>query len=371
MFFLLIVPSFSTWWEYDESTFQEKVKNSLDMPIFALCYSPYCPHCHGLPEGLKKYSEGLGNRTDFLITSINCQVSYGCRHFHIPGTPVMALVIGSNWRYWPITGERGPEGWDRWINETIRANLREVKDDNELNVAKLEPKDGGSTFYLEVGDENHPFIDSLRNYSRYFRIFNDSFVYRINKNLTEPKLVAYRTPHCTKEFKGSITDLEKFFEANKYGLYHRYDYNEFAHLSSREKVAIYVNEGGITNAQRNGLMKLSQHYCDKVTFGWTNIDDEKQILKLSKKQKVDVPFLYVVDRKIRCERVWMKKLLSAHYELFPSILKGDCYGTMKTTKSNIPKDRLTIVFAVAGVIVGLIVSALSVVPLKTLRTMLK
>ena len=122
----------STWIEYSDLKWKSLVDNSFNLPIFALCFSPYCPHCVGLPEGFKRYSDGLGNRTDLLIVTINCMKQYGCAHFHIRGTPTIALVVGNEWQYWPRSPERGPEGWDRWVNQSLAPNLRKIETDEEI-----------------------------------------------------------------------------------------------------------------------------------------------------------------------------------------------------------------------------------------------
>ena len=128
MFSFLIIFGFSTWWDFNGTEFPTKLANSFNHPIFVLCYSPYCPHCVGLPQGLLNYNNSiLGQRTDIDITMIDCyNLARVCYDFHIHGTPYITLILGDNYRYWPSTSERAGPGWDRFINEHIGPNLRQI-----------------------------------------------------------------------------------------------------------------------------------------------------------------------------------------------------------------------------------------------------
>ena len=151
LYFILIQ---STWWDYNYIGLNEKIWNSYKKPIFVLLYSPYCPHCHGLPELIKNYSNNLGNRNDIYITMIDCTNSIGCLHFKNKGTPHLVLIIGNNVRYWPITRKKDHLSWDLFINQSIKSNLKEINDLN-FNLSIQEQYGGGSIFYLETPNINN------------------------------------------------------------------------------------------------------------------------------------------------------------------------------------------------------------------------
>lgn len=295
--FLLYFAS-STWWDFNEAEFPKLVRNSIEKPIFVLCYSPYCPHCMGLPEGFQRYNQGLGNRSDIYITSIDCYNKGGCHHFGIRGTPHIILVLGPSRRYWPDSPERGPEGWDRWINERIGPNLRRVFNDSEIEKAKLEPKDGGTTFLLEVSSDSDPYVDKFRDLSRTFRIYNDTFIYRVT-NTSSPKIYAYYSEFCYNLYEGPISGISTFLDQNKFGVYHRYDTGEYKSLQKQGKKAILLfSEADLSPSQINSIRNLPKDHCNSpYVYGWAQVKDEVTILSLSGVKSVDLPLMCATWRK--------------------------------------------------------------------------
>ncbi|OHT15424.1 hypothetical protein TRFO_42498 [Tritrichomonas foetus] len=288
---------FCTWWNFSENEFPSIVRNSINKPLFALCYSPYCPHCIGLPEGFQNYNKGIGNRSDILITSIDCYNKGGCHHFGIRGTPHIALVLGTRRRYWPACPERGPEGWDRWINERIGPNLRRVHTDEEIEFSKREPTDGGTTFLLEVSSENDEFVETMRQISKTYRIYNDTFVYIVRENVTKdfiPTVYAYYSEFCYHKFQGPISQLKSFIESNKFGVFHRYDSDEFRELNRKNVNAVlFLTDSDPSPSQKDALRLLNKDHCDSgYTFGWANVKDEKNILTATGVKSVDLPLMY-------------------------------------------------------------------------------
>ena len=367
----------STWIEYSDSEWKKLVENSFNLPIFALCYSPYCPHCSGLPEGFKRYDEGLGNRTDILIVTINCMKQYGCAHFHIRGTPNIALVIGNEYQYWPVSPERGPEGWDRWINQSLAPNLRRIETDEELKSAQFEPWDGGTTFYAEVKSEDDPILPILKNHSILFKHYNDTFIYRVKENIKETKLYAYRKPGCQLVFHGDTKSSESvfsFLQKYRFGALHRYSYMEYMQLPSKQKSAIYIVDKHLEEAQRHSLQKLATNECSDIIYGWGSIEQDAKFSKiLNPKEQETTPYLVVQDKAKKCKWVWKKALWRAQKELIPTIScsytqnpktnttshhhnknnnKNDKLG-LSTLPEGIPKKMIII-----GVFIGLFISAI-------------
>lgn len=295
LFFVFWRVAVSTWWNWSQREFKTLVQQSMERPIFVLCYSPYCPHCHGLPEGLMKYNETLAaNRTDILISMIDCYHVRGCGLFGLRGTPHMALVLGTKRRYWPVTSERGPEGWDRWINQQIGPNLRQIYNETELEEAKREPKNGGTTFFLEVSRDDDPFIEHLRKLSKAFRIYNDTFVFRVNESIRKPILHAFYSVHCERTYTGSLSGVKAFLDENKFGVFHRYDTEEFTELEKQGKKALLLmTSGKLTEGQINALQTLTQGHCEAgMTFGWADVEDEQKILSATKVKDSDLPLIY-------------------------------------------------------------------------------
>lgn len=289
--------SIQTWWDFNAREFSEKQMNSFNKPIFNLCYSRYCPHCHGLPEGFRNFAKTLGDRDDIYISMIDCAVSADCGYFRIHGTPNIRIVLGDNVRYWPETGERGPNGWTRFINSWIFPSLRRIYNQTELDQAILEPTDGGTTFFLEVPSESHPWVSKIRNLTVRFKIYNDTFVYRVNETVKKATLYAYRSKYCVEKYDGLDLGLVPFIKYNKFGIYHRYDFTEWDKLhNGHRNNAIFIVKKELTQSQKDSLLELSKDYCKGYNLGWAHVDEhEARILKMANVAQYELPLLKAVN----------------------------------------------------------------------------
>lgn len=307
-----------------------KRKNSHKKPIFVVCYSRYCPHCSGLPEGTVQYSDGVGNRTDMFVTMLDCAVQQReCSIFGLTGTPHMALVIGDKRRYWPRVWKKDGNEWNKFIDLYVYPSLREVKTDDELEQAKREPVDGGTTFHLETPDTDNEYISALRNLSKEFRIYNDTFTYRINKELKEPRLSAFRSPFCETPFSGEVKDLKKFIDKNKFGSMHRYDSDEYKLLRKGKTVMIVVEEE-LKSGHRFALQNVPKDHCDLV-FGWISTKQSKKMLKSLKLNTTDLPIVMYEDHSSKCRAFSKGRALDIGKSGFlASAQKGDLCGKTYT-----------------------------------------
>ena len=297
MFFSFFALTKSTWWNFSESEFPKILEHSFEKPLFHLCFSRYCPHCFGLSDGFINFNKTLGDRDDIFISKIDCAVERGCYLFKIHGTPSIKLVRGKRVRYWIDTGERGANGWTRFINENIGPNLREIFNESQLEDAKVEPKDGGTTFYLETPSENHSWVNEIRKLSKEFRIYNDTFVYKVNKKLKSVKLHAFRSKYCDTEYSGFKFGLRHFIDRNKFGVLHRYDIEEFERLVGFQKAALLIVPKDISDQQKQSLVELSKDHChDGIEIGWANIQDQDaDIIKYVKTSNEHLPLLFSIN----------------------------------------------------------------------------
>ena len=229
---------------------------------------------------------------------IDCALERGCYLFKIHGTPSIKLVMGNNVRYWADTGERGANGWSRFIDSHIGPNLRQIFTDEELEAAKEEPTDGGTTFYLESPSLNHSWVEELRKLSREFRIYNDTFVFRVNNQIHIPKLHAFRSKYCDKVFSGFKSSIRHFVNTNKFGVMHRYDYEEMEALIATKRAVLLIANKKVMFEQKMGLVELSKDHCnDDIEIGYAIIDDKDnaKINSLIKGPVKEMPYLYSIN----------------------------------------------------------------------------
>ncbi|OHS94908.1 hypothetical protein TRFO_10858 [Tritrichomonas foetus] len=346
--FLFVYQAFSKWLNFSLDEFDKYVEDSIYHPIFVLCYSPFCPHCTGLPEELKQYSEDLGKSDDIYYTTVNCQEPGLCQYFDVKGTPKILLVQGPNKRYWPIVRNNTVAGWDNFIKERTSPNFRQIITDDELENSKLEPKSGGTLFYLESSSEKDPAISKVRDLSSNFRSFNDSFVYRITG---QTKLTAFTSKYCGYVYKGDFQDhsnsnnnknnpessesLGNFVNEYKFGLFHKYFHDEYLELISKRKSAIIVNDGKLSDSQKHSLQEISKNHCS-IAYGWMSINEDTQILKLSKKKFIDSPFLFMSDIKAGIECIYKRRMRGPQiHKALTGFEKGQCISESSSKLSEI------------------------------------
>ena len=295
-----------------------------------LCYAHYCPHCQGLPEGLKRYSEGLGNRNDIYISMVDCAES-SCARFQIVGTPTIYLIIGNKPRYWPTTSERGPEGWDRWINETMAPSIKEISTDSDFDAALEETSEGGSLFYYKTDQKDDPFIETLKYYSRFFKHYKDIFICRHNEHFKK-ELIAYTSPYCKFVYSGSFTsnkEIEKFLNTHKFGVLHRFDNDEIREVGNgKEFGAVLVSSEDISDSQKESLQIISKEYCN-AQYGWYKTDDSSNtFLRSFGAGYDDIPFLLGVGAYSGQKLIYKGKVRNAWKSGFLDLIQKKATGNI-------------------------------------------
>lgn len=340
---LLFLFSILTWWEYNDDEFDKMKTNSMNKPILVVCYSKYCPHCNGLPEGTKQYADGIGNRTDIYVTMIECSENPGCYRFQITGTPHIALVIGKNRRYWPRIRSKNGEDWNKIIDSYLNPTLREIKTDQELIEAINEPTDGGATFHLETPDTKNQIFQSIQNLSNRYRLYNDTFTYRINTQLESqsPQLTVYTSSSCSIQYQPNSGTVEEFVHTHRFGPKHRYDLDEYSKTFRKTPLITIYAEENLNGAQKYALKSFSNDFCNKAKFGWISLKESKNMMKNVNKNNSELPLLVYHYKK--CVSIYKGRVIKAGESGFlgASIDNHICGATMENgqvIKKNITQE---------------------------------
>jgi hypothetical protein len=207
----------------------------------------------------------------------------------------MVLVIGPKRKYWPRVSSRVGTDWNIFIDKYVYPSLREIKTDEELREAKSEPDDGGTTFHLETPKNGSELMRELANLSKEFRIYNDTFTYRVRASLAKAVLTAHIAPGCSVEWTGGT--LREFLEKYKFGSRHEYDRDEYKALVRESKTALVMADEGLIGGLRYTLERLPGEFCHKVVFGWIKMRNAKKIVKGVKQNISDPPFMLYTDPK--------------------------------------------------------------------------
>jgi hypothetical protein len=218
----------------------------------------------------------------------------------------MVLVMGHNRKYWPRIGHRDGKEWNIFIDKYVNPSLREVKTDWELHLAKREPYDGGTAFHLETPANDSDLMRELRVLSKEFRIYNDTFTYRVNQGPTKEILTAHTSPYCSVTWESGT--LREFLEEYRFGSRHRYDPWELSEVS--KNAAVVLVEESLSPGQRYALEKIPWRHCG-VAFGYLPIKDEKEFVKELEKPKLPIPVL-MFRTPSKCRAFHFGKVAEAH-----------------------------------------------------------
>jgi hypothetical protein len=308
MLHFFIARSLAAWFEWDSKEFQRLKANSFEMPILVVCYSPYCPHCSGLPQGTREYSDSDGNRTDVYVTLVNCQEG-GCRHFDVRGTPKILLVMGENRKYWPVLHTRIGVEWNMHIDHYLSPNIDEIFDDEALLNATLKTVDGGTAFYIEVPANTDPILAELQNVSRRYRVYNSSISYRVNPSVPKAVFRAYTSPQCYDTAKPS-QDPVAFFNSRLFGSLHRYDVSEGRDLvRSKASYALLIVDDELFAVHRTAPRELSDSNCGDFTFGWMKYRDAFKVGIVPKMNNTVLPIFFAHSEKSDCSVITQERVI--------------------------------------------------------------
>ena len=254
-----------------------------------------------------------------------------CYRFQIVGTPTIYLIIGNKPRYWPTSPERGPEGWDRWINETMAPSIKEVATDEEIEMAKQELCEGGSLFYYKTNQKDDQFIEILKYYSRFFKHYNDIFIYRYDRSFKR-ELTAYISPYCSFVYNGSFTSkksLESFLNSYKFGVLHRYDNDEIIEVGNGKKFgAILISSDDISDSQMEALQIISKGNCN-AQYGWYKTDDSSNtFLRNFGASYDDLPFLLGIGKYSGQKVIYKGRVKNAWKSGFLDLIQNKASGNI-------------------------------------------
>lgn len=308
MFHFLFFYSSSTFWNFSHSELPKIINNSINVPLFVLCYSEFCVHCHGLPSAFREFSK-LHNSNDLIISMVDCDKDKkGCSIFHAEGTPKMSLVIGSDYRYWFQTKKRKPSDWENWIDLLKVPYILVHKEEEVIDIVKR-LNGNGSVFYLEIQSNYHNW-DEYINKFRFINRFNSILTLKTNNLLSKPSLRVYQNEYCYKEFKSNdLKKLEKFIDENKFGVLHNYYDDELEKLVKERNALIYVSERPLNEYRNESFLNINKIYCNSnYTFGWTSVLDNQQVLKVLNYTLIDVPFLYGINQKSKYHNIYKLKI---------------------------------------------------------------
>ena len=302
MFFNFFILTNSICWEFSKHIFHEKIRNSHKNPLFALCYSPSCSHCHGLPEQIKEYADSQPNRTDIIFTSVNCDVSGNCDRFGLREIPQYILVVGENNVYWPKMKISNFSEWEKFISHYIEYDIEEISTKDELDAAIKNTFYGGTTFHIETPSISDSSLSIIRQLVKRYIVFNDTFTYRLNYSIQNSELYAYRSPYCIHKFEGSISkhEISGFINENRFGYMHKYSFNEWIEENRIRRTAIFFEYGVIDEEHISSLNRLARDHCKDLSIGWASGNDAKSALKMAKINQTELPIVLISNKKKDC-----------------------------------------------------------------------
>lgn len=354
----------STYWKWNKAEFNKIKKNSFEKPLVMVCYSRYCPHCDGLEQGTREYAEGYGNRSDSYVSMIDCAVSPDCSLFHISGTPTITLVMGSNDKYWVRIPSRDGHVWNEYLDIYLSSNIREIFSDEELYNATLEPTNGGTTFYLETPSKKDPIFLELSKLSKKYRLFNDSFVYKINPSISKSILRSFRSPYSYQTYDNFLkmkihrklydshgkpySQLEQFLDFYKFGYRHIYTNEEYKEMIKYSPMMTFVTESNSLSTYQTNIFQIINRNYSHIAFGFLPITESKGIIEKSISSNNHL-FLLYDDKSHNCRFITFSRISSLlNSPLLQLIKTKEICGTYYDPVSNFSEPFFTTKSGITG-----------------------
>ena len=343
------------WWNYTDKEFEKIETTTLFKPIFSVCTSPTCPHCKGIPESLKSYSDSLGNKTKIIFTNINCGYTKFCKRFGIQGVPSFFLIRGNNKKYWTTTYESKPNGWNQFLNNEIGPNIFEIQSLNNVSFSNFQ--NGGSFFHLELNRSQLLLYKRYSHLSSIYKIYGTKFSYTFNTNSNSILTIYYSNQKFNKYLNIDLNNINNLIEKNLFSYYHHYDVLEFITIIKEKPLILIVTTTSTSNSQINIINNLIFENLN-ITIGWASMDTDKYTLEVSKNFKNIKPFLFGINQKKNCLIKYYYLENNINYSLFiNNLLNGNnCekIGKIKTGLPPIPKFKIIIFFIIFIIIFSIL-----------------
>ncbi|OHT00191.1 hypothetical protein TRFO_33177 [Tritrichomonas foetus] len=327
------------YWDFNFDDLQEKIKDSVLMPMFVICYVPKCTGCAKIKETYNDFIAMTGNRTDIYTSMVNC-IEYEdyCKYMNTTVTPTSVLIMGENPRYWPKTTVNSAEEWNTFIDRYIGGNLKKIKSKEQLDeVIQKTTENGGVTYYLQVPKDNDENLRKIRRRAYHFLIYNVSFAYSIDESLEKPKFQRFYSKNCKIEFNDDFSQIDDFINEIKFGPTHKYNMDEWNKIKN-VKMAVVVNENELLEIQKNELIRLSDSFCTKVNFGWISIQETPEIMNEFSLQN-DFPINLISDESRNCYSTTKHRLMDIYKSKFihkflnQQIECGEMFGHIEVQKT--------------------------------------
>ena len=275
MFFVFFFLTKSIYWEFDVNEFDALKKNSTKTPIFLVATSRLCNHCNGIQESTKEFAtKGFGQRDDVIITVVDCaSPQHICKKMKIESTPSMFLIIGEDQNYWPQTKNKSTDSWNTFLNEYLNSNFNEIH-----SISEIPSSDKYNPFILKTKSNETKEFNEIRNFSRYYKIFNCTFYYIIDKELETFQFMVHTSANCSQLYDHQQETLKDFVERNKFGPMHSYSFKEYQNINSSRFGLILVETPYLLDMQKEALLSFNDYYCNKISFGFSNDNELSQYL---------------------------------------------------------------------------------------------
>ncbi|OHT12722.1 hypothetical protein TRFO_17339 [Tritrichomonas foetus] len=336
---MLIFTLFLLWWEYNEDEFQKVFDDTWNKPLYAVCYSPNCPHCHGLPGRFIMFAKSMAERNDIIYTAIDITNSTACQKLGARFIPYFVFARGTNRKYWLYPQFNCPIRWIEFIEDwgnpkieklnLINKSLNHYEKERELIRKTL---NGGSTFHLKV-PENHSILSKYEDLSKKFRVYNDTFILSENNDLknSRPEIIVYTSTNCSQTFEVNSSNLNKIVNNYKFSSLHHLDRKEWGKLSKSSNTVIFMNDGELNGTRLELLDQLSNEFCGVAKFGWAIIKDQKAI-SITLKQNNDIPYIAVINKNNSCQFI---SNLEEDFDKMKEFISASLGETTKCQKFNV------------------------------------
>jgi hypothetical protein len=132
------------WVTFEDLSLNNHFDSSMATPIFIAALSK-AKSSRLLNDTFFDFSQRMTGKVNIIFTSVECTANDFCGKYRISRIPQFILIRSTNRKYWRLSEETDPIGWNNFLHSEINPVIYEMKSDTITDLDER-LKNGGAFF---------------------------------------------------------------------------------------------------------------------------------------------------------------------------------------------------------------------------------
>lgn len=287
----------SLYINYTRSGFIKAINASDEVPVFALFYLKQEPRSTRV---IPRFQEIIQKTEEKVVgVAIECVSEFGtCAEYDAKIFPSILAIRSTDRFYQKLYAGNFTEPSIKSFIKTI-TNPKIVQiEDLTVTDSFVDPSNDMSFPLLINAGQNHGTEKELTKQIASYSAAANRTLYTYDGGSQKPSLRVFVGPNCDVEYTGDLNKEEalKFLEDNKFNIYHKFKYEEFATYHLEKPMLLVVSFKGLTEEYSTILSDVSGKLCQKFIFGWVDPFSDRRFNITFKQDPEDPTVFAYVDR---------------------------------------------------------------------------